>query len=117
GDGQGSHSLDREPASKSALRIGLVEFFGECVRGRRFIHAYQFFKTAQNDISCLRHQVATEGAARIRQSVFMARARRVQKEARSLNGVSAYDDCSRFLLGFMSIRIEVGQPTNASVLA
>ena len=102
--GKRTHSLNGEAASKSALRIGFVELFGECVCGRRFVHAYQFFEAAENYISCLRHQVAAKCAARIRQAIFMTGACRVQQQARSFNGISADDDCFSFLLVSRSIR-------------
>jgi hypothetical protein len=40
GDRQRTDSLNGEPASKSALRIGFVAFFGKCVCGRHFALRY-----------------------------------------------------------------------------
>src|SRR5579883_58551 len=115
GNGQRSYGLDGEAANKVILRIGFVELLGERVGRRRFIHAHQFLEAPQYDIADLDHQVLTKGAAGIGQPVLKARTRRVQEQARRLNGVATDQHNFRAQLLLFALRVKVGHASHPAI--
>src|SRR6185312_936477 len=81
-------SLDGEAAGEVVLLVGFIKLFRQRVRGRRFVQTDQAIEPSGDDVACLRHQVFSECAAGVRETMFMARTGGVQKQPRSLNGVT-----------------------------
>ena len=105
------------PRAKSRSRIGLVKFFGQGVRRRRFIHPYRLFETSQDNVSRLRHQIAADRAAGVGESIFEAGASGVQQQPRRLDGITTDNHRLRFLEMCCAVVVEIMYAGDASLFA
>ncbi len=114
GDGERADGLDGEATDEVAFRIGLVEFFGECVSGWRLVHADEVVEASEDDVAGLDHEVFAQGSGGVGEAVFVAGAGGVEKEAGGFDGVSGDDDRAGSLEVFAAIAVEVEDAVGAS---
>ncbi len=92
GDGERPDGLNGEAAREVILRICLVELLGERVRRRSLVHAHRLIEAAEDDVAGLGHQIAADGAAGIRETIFESGTCGVEQQARRLNRIAGDDD-------------------------
>ena len=92
GQRQGANRLDGEAAGEVVFGVGLVELLGECVRGRGLVHADGLVEAAEDYVSGLRHEIASNGIAGVGEAVLEAGAGRVEEEAWGFDGVAGDND-------------------------
>src|SRR3954454_4651918 len=78
-----------KPRAKTALRIRLVEFFGQCVCRRPLIHPNELFEPAKNHVACLRHKIAAHTVTRVSTALFQT------PDKRSLRAAGGFQSNSR----------------------
>ena len=104
-----------KPRAKSRFGIGLVEFFRQGVRGRRFVHADEIIEAAADYVAGLRHEVTADAIAGIRKSIFKAGTSGIQQQARSFDGIACDDNDLGLLEALAPFGIEVGDAGGAAV--
>src|ERR1035437_4675039 len=85
--------------------------------GRRLVHSHELIEAAENDGARLSHQVAANGATRIRKAILEAGTCGVQQEPWGLYGIARDNDRPGTLEVFVTVFVEVMNTLYATVCA